>query len=389
MEDSLMIDRCPATYEDYRERARRRLPRFLFDYIDGGAGDERTLAANVEAWSRLDLRQRVLVNVENVDTVTTLAGDAANLPVALAPVGLAGMMARRGEAQAARAAEAIGIPFTLSTVGICGLKEVAAASPGRLFWFQLYMLRDRGLVAAMLDRAWSAGVRTLVFTVDLPLPGMRHRDTRNGLGQRGLRPKLLKIAQLLSRPRWVLDVGLGGKPHSFGSLGDLVPAARAVDDFRAWVDAQFDPTVTWSDIAWVRERWRGKLLLKGVLDADDAEAAVAMGADVLVVSNHGGRQLDGAAATARALPRIIARVGHRTEVLVDGGIRSGVDVFRALALGARGVLIGRPWIFALAGGGEPGLRALMATWREELRRTMALAGVTRIAEIGPQHLERG
>jgi L-lactate dehydrogenase (cytochrome) len=383
-----MIDHCPATYEDFRERARRRLPRFLFDYIDGGAGDERTLAANVEAWARLDLRQRVLVDVDGVDTATTLAGDAASLPVALAPVGLAGMMARRGEAQAARAAEAIGIPFTLSTVGICGLEEVAAASPGRLHWFQLYMLRDRGLVAAMLERAWTGGVRTLVFTVDLPLPGMRHRDARNGLGQGGWRPKLLKLSQVLSRPRWVFDVGLRGKPHSFGSLGDLVPAARALDDFRAWVDAQFDPTVTWADIGWVRERWRGKLLLKGVLDADDAVAAVAAGADALVVSNHGGRQLDGAAATARALPAIIARVGHRAEVLVDGGIRSGADVFRALALGARGVLVGRPWILALAGGGEPGLRALMATWREELRRTMALAGVTRVADIGPQHLDR-
>lgn len=384
-----MIDPCPATFDDHRELARRRLPRFLFDYIDGGAGDERTLAENVAAWSRLDLKQRVLVDVDGVDTATTLAGDAASLPVALAPVGLAGMMARRGEAQAARAAEALGIPFTLSTVGICGLEEVAAASPGRLYWFQLYMLRDRGLVAAMLERAWSAGVRTLVFTVDLPLPGMRHRDTRNGIGESGLRPKLMKLTQILSRPRWVLDVGIGGKPHSFGSLGELVPAARALDDFRAWVDAQFDPSVTWADIGWVRERWRGKLVLKGLLDADDAEAAVTAGADALVVSNHGGRQLDGAAATARALPAILARVGHRTEVLVDGGIRSGVDVFRALALGARGVLIGRPWILALAGGGEPGLRALLSTWREELRRTMALAGVARVAEIGPQHVDRG
>ncbi len=382
-----MIGHCPATYEDFRERARRRLPRFLFDYIDGGAGDERTLAANVEAWARLDLRQRVLVDVDGVDTATTLAGDAASLPVALAPVGLAGMMARRGEAQAARTAESIGIPFTLSTVGICGLEEVAAASAGRLYWFQLYMLRDRGLVAAMLERAWAAGVRTLVFTVDLPLPGMRHRDTRNGLGQPGLRPRLLRLRQVLSRPKWLYDVALRGKPHSFGSLGALVPAARALDDFRAWVDAQFDPTVTWADIGWVRERWRGKLLLKGLLDPDDAFAAVTAGADTLVVSNHGGRQLDGAAATARVLQAIVARVGDRTEVLVDGGIRSGVDVFRALALGARGVMVGRPWILALAGDGEPGLRALLSTWREELRRTMALVGVKRVADIGPQHLD--
>jgi L-lactate dehydrogenase (cytochrome) len=383
-----MIARCPATCDDYRALARRRLPRFLFDYVDGGAGDERTMAANVEAWARLGLRQRVMMNVDGVATATTLAGDAASFPVALAPVGLVGMMARRGEAQAARAAEAVGIPFTLSTVGICGLEEVAAASPGRLYWFQLYMLRDRGLVAAMLERAWAAGVRTIVFTVDLPLPGMRHRDTRNGLGQAGLRPKLLRLVQVLSRPHWVVDVGIRGKPHSFGSLGPLVPAARALDDFRAWVDAQFDPTVTWSDIGWVRERWRGKLLLKGVLDPDDAIAAVSAGADALVVSNHGGRQLDGASATAQVLPRIVARVGERAEVLVDGGIRSGIDVFRALALGARGVLVGRPWVYALAGDGERGVRALLATWHDELRRTMTLAGVTRVGDIGPQHLAR-
>jgi len=382
-----MIRPCSATFDDYRERARCRLPRFLFDYIDGGAGDERTLAANLDAWAGLDIRQRVLVDVDGIDTTTMLLGEAASLPVALAPIGLAGMMARRGEAQAVRAADALGIPFTLSTVGICGLEEVAAAAR-RPFWFQLYMLRDRGLVAAMLERAWSAGCRSLVFTVDLPLPGMRHRDTRNGLGQGGLRPGLLRFAQLLARPGWMLDVGLRGKPHAFGSLGDLVPAARALDDFRTWVDSQFDPSVSWADIRWVRERWRGKLLLKGVLDADDAEAAAAAGADAIVVSNHGGRQLDGAAATASVLPAIIGRVGIGTEVLVDGGIRSGVDVFRALALGARGVLVGRPWILALAAAGEPGLQALIGTWREELRRTMALAGVTRVADIGSRHLHR-
>lgn len=382
-----MPDSFPITVDDYRQRAHSRLPRFLFDYLDGAAGTESTATSNAKAWSTIHLRQRVLVDVAGIDTATTLLGDTASLPIALAPIGLAGMMARRGEVAAVRAADALGIPFTLSTVGICGLEEVAVAA-NRPFWFQLYMLRDRGLVAAMLERAWSTGCRTLVFTVDLPLPGMRHRDARNGLGQAGLQPKLLKLAQILARPQWMFDVGLRGRPHAFGSLGGLVPAARALNDFRTWVDSQFDPSVSWADIDWVREHWQGKLLLKGVLDVSDAETAVAAGADGLVVSNHGGRQLDGAVATARALPAIVERVGDRTEILVDGGIRNGVDVFRALALGARGALIGRPWVFALAAAGESGLQALITTWREELQRTMAMTGITRVTDIGNQQLDR-
>ncbi len=378
----------PGTAGDHHAMARRRLPRFLADYLDGGAGAEQTLAANGAAWAGFAIRQRVLLDVQAVDTATSLLGESCRMPLALAPVGLAGMLARRGEAQAARAARAAGVPFTLSTVGICGLGEVAAAA-GVAPWFQLYMLRDRGVVAALLEDAWAAGSRSLVFTVDLPMPGPRHRDVRNGLGLPGAGPKLLRLRQLLARPGWIARVGLGGKPHGFGSLGAHVPGARNLDAFKAWVDAQFDPSVTWADIDWLRARWRGKLVIKGLLDPADAEAAVAAGADGIVVSNHGGRQLDGAAATATRLPALAAAVAGRAEVLVDGGLRSGVDVFRALALGARGVLAGRPWAWALASGGEAAVQALLGTWQRELAVTMALAGVTRVADIGPQHIDRG
>ncbi len=381
-----MIRSCPASADDYRELARRRLPRFLFDYVDGGAGAEQTLAANLADWARLRLRQRVLVDVEGVDTCTRLSGEDCALPLALAPIGLAGMMARRGEAQAARAAQAAGVPFILSTVAICSLDEVNAARDAPC-WFQLYMLRDRGVVAALLERAWASGCRSLVFTVDLPLPGLRHRDTRNGLALPGLRPKLLKLGQLLARPGWIGDVALHGRPLLFGNLHRHVPAARNLDAFRHWVDAQFDPRVSWADIDWLRARWPGRLLLKGILDVNDAKLAVQAGADGLVVSNHGGRQLDGAASSASRLPAIARAVGERVEVLVDGGLRSGIDLFRALALGARGALIGRPWVYALAGAGERGLRNMLHTWQRELRVSVALTGVTRIGDIGPQHLD--
>ena len=381
-----LIGSLPATTDDFRARARARLPRFLFDYVDGGAGEERTLSANTADWAALRLRQRVLVDVDAVDTSASLAGDKARLPLALAPLGLGGLLARRGETQAVRAANAAGLPFTLSTVDICALEEVAKAASAP-FWFQLYWLRDRGIVEALLQRAWAAGCRTLVFTVDLPLPGMRHRDTRNGMVQLGLRARLLKLAQILSRPNWVFKVALRGKPLLFGNLHEYVPAARDLDGFRAFIEAQFDPTVTWADLDWLRARWQGRVLIKGILDVEDARLAVRCGADGIVVSNHGGRQLEGAASTARRLPAIVDAVGARTEVLVDGGLRSGIDLFRALALGARGALIGRPWAWALAGGGEAGLGQLLATWQQELRTTMALAGVTRVEDIGRHHLD--
>ena len=381
-----LVRDLPATSADDRALAQRRLPRFLFDYVDGGAGEERTMLANATDWAALRLRQRVLVDVDGVDTSTTLAGATARMPLALAPLGLAGLLARRGECEAARAADAAGVPFTLSTVAICALDEVAGATRAP-FWFQLYWLRDRGIVEALLHRAWEAGCRTLVFTVDLPRPGMRHRDSRNGMAESGLRAKLLRLSQLATRPRWVWNVALRGKPLLFGNLHAHVPTARDLDGFRAFIDAQFDPAVTWSDLAWLRARWQGRVLLKGILDVDDARAAVDAGAEGIVVSNHGGRQLEGARSTARALPAIVDAVGAHTEVLVDGGLRSGVDLFRALALGARGALIGRPWAWALAGGGQAGLRRLLATWQQELATSMALAGVTRIGDIGRHHLD--
>lgn len=376
----------PVSVADYRAAARRCLPAFLDDYVEGGAGVEQTLAANVADWSRWRIRQRVLVDVAAVSTRTRLLDEEIALPVVLAPVGLAGLMAPRGEAAAARAAQAVGVPFTLSTVGICGVAEVRAAS-GVPPWFQLYMLRDRGLVAALLEQVWAAGCRTLVFTIDLPMPGPRHRDARHGLGLSGWRPKLLKLAALLARPGWIWRVGVRGKPHAFGNLDQRVPEARDLDAFRRWVDTQFDPSVTWADIDWLRARWPGRLLLKGLLDADDVPAALGTGADALVVSNHGGRQLDGAPSTARALPALAAAVDRRCALLVDGGIRSGVDVFRAVALGADAVLIGRPWVWALAAAGAPGVARLLHTWQEELRVTLALAGVTRVADLGPHHLQ--
>ncbi len=382
-----MALRFPVSTRDFREQARSRLPRFLLDYLDGGASDEYTLRSNETAWNHVTLRPRVLVDVDQVDTRTTLGGQTCAMPVVLAPVGLAGMMARRGEVQAVRAANGADIPFTLSTVGICALGEVAAAASAP-FWFQLYMIRDRGRVEALLQDAWQASCRTLVLTVDLPAPGMRHRDTRNGLGASGPRATALRMQQVLSRPGWLWNVALRGGPLTFGNLSAAVPGARNLGAFKAWVDAQFDATVTWADIAWLRERWPGTLILKGIMEVDDAHRATQAGADGIVVSNHGGRQLDGVVATASKLPGIVAAVGGQTEILVDGGVRSGVDVFRALALGANGVMIGRPWAWALAAAGEGGVTRLLNTWQQELRLTMMLTGVTDIAGIGRAQLDQ-
>lgn len=377
----------PASADDYRQLARRRLPRFLFDYVEGGATDEHTLAVNVADWQGISLRQRVLIDVDRIDTSTTLAGQLCAMPLALAPVGLAGMLARRGEVQAARAAAALMVPFTLSTVGICSVDEVQAATATPC-WFQLYMLRDRGVVRAMLEKAWASGCRTLVFTVDLPLPGMRHRDTRNGLAANGLRPAFNRVWQVLCRPRWLWNVALRGQPLLFGSLSEQVPGARDLNAFKAWVDSQFDASVTWADIQWLRDLWPGRLIIKGILDAEDARQAVCIGAQGLVVSNHGGRQLDGVRSTACKLPEIAQAVGTDCEVLVDSGIRSGTDLFRALALGARGVLIGRPWAWALAAGGESAVHSLLSSWQRELQLAMTFAGVAQVADIGPSHLDR-
>jgi len=377
---------APASVLDHREIAERRLPRLLFGYVDGGSYDENTLRANQQAFARIRLKQRVLRDVSSLDTRTTLFGRELSLPLALAPVGFAGMMARRGEVQAAQAAEAAGVPFTLSTVGICPIEEVKRATHSP-FWFQLYMMRDRGVVRAMLERAQAAGCEALVFTVDLPVLGKRYRDLRNGMGAR-LSPlgRLRFGLDFATHPRWIYDVGLRGRPLTFGNL-ENVTDMRGLFELLQWTTTQIDPSVTWKDLEWVRRSWKGPLILKGVLDVEDARAAVSCGADGLVVSNHGGRQLDSAPATIDALPAIAAAVGDRSQVLMDGGVRSGQDLAKALALGARACLIGRAWVYGVAAGGRRGVATVIETLAQELRATMALIGVTRVAELDRSLLE--
>jgi L-lactate dehydrogenase (cytochrome) len=377
----------PVTVLDYRRLAEKRLPRFLFDYIDGGAGEERSMGANAADFLNIKLRQRVMCDVDNVDTSTTLSGQPASMPLVLAPVGLAGMMRRRGEVQGVRAATRAGIPFTTSTVGICSVEEVQAAA-GNPAWFQLYMLRDRGLVTALLERATAAGCTTLVFTVDLAVTGMRHRDSRNGMLGGGVAGGLSRAWQLFTRPRWVLDVGIKGKPHDFGNLREAVAGAKDLDDFKAFIASQFDPSVTWEDIAWLRSQWNGPILIKGVMSAEDARAAADVGADGVIVSNHGGRQLEGVASSISKLPEVVAAVDDRVEVHMDGGVRSGTDVVKAVALGAKSVMIGRPWVWAMAARGEQGLVDLLRVFQQEIAVTMALMGVRRINEITPDLLEK-
>ncbi len=372
---------APATARDYRELARRRLPRQLFDYIDGGAYEEATMHANVEDLQRLLLRQIVLKDVSRRDQATEVAGQRMSMPVILGPVGLCGMFAKRAETQAARAAAGAGVPFVESTVSICGIEEVAAATPAPP-WFQLYVMRDRGYAEELMARARGVGSPVLVLTVDLAVVGARHRDTRNGIeGEATAWTRLRRGLDLLSHPRWVRDVGVGGKPLTFGNLEKAVPDASTPDAFKEWVDAQFDPSVTWDDIAWVREHWDGRLLVKGVLDPTDARRAVDAGVDGIVVSNHGGRQLDAVPSTARALPAVADAVGDDAEVLVDGGVRTGLDVVKMLALGARAVLIGRAWAWAVAAHGEAGVRNMLQTFSEDIDVALALTGRTSVAEI--------
>lgn len=376
----------PVTVDDYRRLARRRLPRFLFDYIDGGANAEQTLADNVNGFDRYRLKQRVMRNVDDVDTSTTLAGFEAAMPLTLAPVGMAGMFARRGETQGARAANANRVPFTCSTLGICPVEEIVQ-STGKPIWFQLYMLRDRAVVQSLLKRAEAAGVNTLVFTVDLPVPGKRLRDFRNGMLGTNLCSKLSKAAQLLYSPRWIMDVGIKGKPHVIGNLSEVVPDPDDLNEYKAFIDSQFDASVTWKDIEWLRTIWPGKLIIKGVMEVEDAQAAVAAGADGVIVSNHGGRQLDSVSSSIAKLPAIAKAVGNQTEVYIDSGIRNGIDVVKAIALGARGVLIGRPWIYAMAGAGEQGVNDLLNNFQSEIRTAMALMGVNRLEEITGELIE--
>ena len=376
-----------ASISDYRELARRRLPKFLFEYMDGGSYDELTMARNRSDLQGVALRQRVLRDVSDIDLSTTLFGQDLALPVALAPVGLGGMNARRGEIQAARAAEKAGVPFCLSTVAACSLGEVAGAVKTPV-WFQLYMVRDRAFMIDLMSKAKAAGVTKLVFTVDLPIAGARYRDYRSGLsGALGLAGDLKRLGQAMVRPHWAWDVGVMGRPHTLGNLTPLVGNTSGIGDFFGWVSKNFDPSVNWSDLDWVREQWSGPIIIKGILDVEDARRVADMGMEGLVVSNHGGRQLDGVHSGARALPPIAKAVGDRLTVLVYGGVRSGLDVVRMLALGAKGVLIGRAWAYALAGAGEAGVAHVLRLIRSEMMVAMALTGVTRIADLGPDALD--
>lgn len=366
---------------DYRELARRRLPHFLFEYLDGGSYAEVTLRRNVTDLEAVALRQRVLRDVSQIDLSTELFGQRLAMPLALAPIGLAGLTARRGEVQAARAAEAAGVPFTLSTVSACAIDEVRRGT-GRPFWFQLYLIRDRSFMRDLLAQAVEAGCTTLMITVDMPVAGSRYRDYHSGLNAPpGLKAILRRKWQVVCRPRWAWDVGVMGRPISLGNVAPVLQGRPGVEDFWGWMRDNFDPSANWRDLDFLRSEWKGPLIIKGILDPEDAREAAALGADGIVVSNHGGRQLDGVLSTTRALPPIADAVGDRLTVLADGGIRSGLDVVRMLALGASGVLLGRTWVYALAGGGQHGVAHALRLIEAEMRIAMALTGVTRIDQI--------
>jgi L-lactate dehydrogenase (cytochrome) len=363
---------------DYREAARRRLPPFLFHYIDGGAYAEHTLRHNVSDLSDIALRQRVLRDVADIDLGTTLFGRSLGMPVVLAPVGLTGMYARRGEVQAARAAASKQVPFTLSTVSVCAIDEVQRQSPAPI-WFQLYVLKDRGFMRDALERAQAAGVETLVFTVDMPVPGARYRDAHSGMSGPGAAWR--RMLQAVTHPRWAWDVGIHGRPHDLGNISAYRGAATGLEDYIGWLGANFDPGIGWRDLQWIRDVWKGSIVIKGVLDVEDAREAVRFGAQGIVVSNHGGRQLDGVPSSARALPAIADAVKGQLTILADSGVRSGLDVVRMLALGADAAMLGRAFIYALAADGQAGVANLLDLFDREMRVAMALTGVRTIADI--------
>jgi L-lactate dehydrogenase (cytochrome) len=381
-QDSLSI--APANTADFRLLAQKRLPRQLFDYIDGGSYQEVTLASNISAFSQLSLRQRVLKNVSQIDLSSKLFNNSINMPIILGPIGLAGCYATRGEQQALAAANKHNIPFCLSTVGICSIEELQTQA-SQTFWFQLYVIKDRSYALNLLKRAKQAGCETLILTVDLPVLGERYRDIRNGLStskySNNLIGKLKRGLDIASHPKWVWDVAIKGKPLTFGNLTEAVPDASSLDDFKGWVDSQFDASMTWQDLDWIRENWSGNLIIKGILDSEDAKEAVKIGADAIVVSNHGGRQLDSAPATLRVLPEIARTVNQHCKIIVDGGIRSGLDVVKAIALGADACMLGRAWAYALAADGEQGVSQLLSTFENEMRVAMALTGVTSVNDI--------
>ncbi|NVZ99664.1 FMN-dependent L-lactate dehydrogenase LldD [Pseudomonas gingeri] len=370
---------------DYREAARRKLPRFLFDYIDGGAYAEHTLRKNGSDLADVSLRQRILKNVDNLSLKTSLFDQPMAMPITLSPVGLTGMYARRGEVQAAKAAANKGIPYCLSTVSVCSIEEVSSQSP-QAIWFQLYVLKDRGFMRNALERAQAAGVKTLVFTVDMPTPGARYRDAHSGMSGPFAAPR--RILQATMKPDWALNVGVLGRPHDLGNISRYLGRATTLEDYVGWLGNNFDPSISWKDLEWIREFWKGPMIIKGILDPQDAKDAVSFGADGIVVSNHGGRQLDGVLSTAKALPPIAQAVGSDLTVLVDSGIRSGLDVVRMLALGAKSVLLGRSTVYALAAAGQHGVENMLDIFAQEMRVAMTLTGVTSIDQINESILAR-
>lgn len=367
------------TIQEFKELAKRRVPKMFFDYADSGSWTETTYRENESDFQKIALRQRVAVNMEGRSLKTEMVGQAVSIPVALAPTGLTGMQIADGEIKAAKAAEKFGVPFTLSTMSICSIEDVAreTSSP---FWFQLYVMRDRAFIERLIDRAKAAKCSALVLTMDLQILGQRHKDIRNGLSAP---PKFTAkhVWQMASRPSWALGM-LGTKRRSFGNLVGHVDNLGDLRQLSAWTSSQFDPTLSWTDIAWVKERFGGKVIVKGILDAEDAKLAVAHGADAIIVSNHGGRQLDGAPSSIRVLPEIVAAVGSKTEIHLDGGIRSGQDILKAVALGAKSTYIGRAFLYGLGAGGEAGVTRVLEIIRKEMDITMALCGERDIRNIG-------
>jgi L-lactate dehydrogenase (cytochrome) len=364
--------------EELRQLAKSRVPRMFYDYADSGSWTESTYRANESDFQKIKLRQRVAVNMENRSTATTMVGTPTIMPVALAPTGLTGMQHADGEILAARAAEKFGVPFTLSTMSICSIEDIAAHTKAP-FWFQLYVMRDRDFIERLIDRAKAANCGALMLTLDLQILGQRHKDIKNGLSAPP-KPTLANLVNLCTKPRWCLGM-LGTKRRHFGNIVGHVKGVENMSSLGAWTAQQFDPKLNWGDVEWIKKRWGGKIILKGILDAEDARLAVDSGADALIVSNHGGRQLDGAPSSIEALPAIVDAVGSRIEVWMDGGIRSGQDVLKAVALGARGTLIGRAFLYGLGAMGEAGVTRALEIIRNELDLTMAFCGRTNIQDV--------
>lgn len=363
---------------DYRKAAKAKLPPFLFHYIDGGSYGEHTLRKNTEDLTDIALKQRVLNNMSELDLSTEIFGEKMALPIALAPVGLTGMYARRGEVQAAKAADNKGLPFIMSTVSVCPIEEVTPEIK-RPMWFQLYVLKDRGFMKNVLERAKTAGVTTLVFTVDMPVPGARYRDIHSGMS--GANAATRRIFQSMLHPQWAFDVGVFGKPHDLGNISTYRGEPTKLEDYIGWLGENFDPSISWADIEWVREFWDGPMVIKGILDQQDAKDAVSFGADGIVVSNHGGRQLDGVLSSVKALPKIADAVKGDLKIFADSGIRSGLDVVRMLALGADCTLLGRSYIYALAAQGQKGVENLLSIYEKEMQIAMILTGAKCINDL--------